>query len=82
MQAHALIDVNSLVGAGMIERFWGSGLRPHPLYPGLATSAVPGHCPPLPLRDPVIENAQHGVYFGCTSERSRWREKERPERDS
>lgn len=61
------------VGAGMIEHFWGCGLLP----PGLATSTVPGHCPPLPLRDPVIESAEHGVYFGRTSERSRWREGER-----
>ena len=44
------------------------------------TSSRPGHqrraraLPPLPLRDPVIESAEHGVYFGCTSERSRWRE--------
>lgn len=66
------------VGAGMIERFWGSGLLPLPL-------PRPGHqhcaraLPPLPLRDPVIESAEHGVYFGRTSERSRWRERERDE---
>lgn len=64
------------VGAGMIERFWGSGLLPLALpWPGHQ------HCaralPPLPLRDPVIESAKRGVYFGCTSERGRWREKER-----
>lgn len=64
------------VGAGMIERFWGSGLLPLPL-------PRPGHqhcaraLPPLPLRDPVIESAEHGVYFGRTSERSRRRERER-----
>lgn len=64
------------VGARMIERFWGSGLLPLPLSPGPATSTVPGHCPPLlPLRDPVIESVEHGVYFGRTSERSRWRER-------
>lgn len=67
------------VGAGMIERFGGSGLLPLPV-------PRPGHqhcaraLPPLPLRDPVIEGAEHGVYFGRTSERSRWRERERDER--
>lgn len=67
------------IGAGMIERFGGSGLLPLPL-------PRPGHqrcaraLPPLPLRDPVIESAEHGVYFGRTSERSRWRERERERR--
>lgn len=42
--------------------------------PGPATSTVPGHCPLLPLRDPVIESVEHGVYFGCASETGRWKE--------
>lgn len=60
-------------GACVIERFWGSGLLPRPL-------PRPGHqrcaraLPPLPLRDPVIERSEHGIYFGRTSEGSRWRE--------
>lgn len=50
-------------GACVIERFWGSGLLPRPL-------PRPGHqrcaraLPPLPLRDPVIERSEHGIYFG------------------
>lgn len=81
MRAHALIDVNSPVEAGMIEGFGGYSVLLPPLGP--ATSAVPGHCPPprLPLRDPVIESTQRGVYFGPTSERSRWREGKRAEID-
>lgn len=55
---------------GMIERLGGSGLLPLPASPGLAGSAVPGQCPQLPLRDPVIESAKHAVYFGHASERS------------
>lgn len=42
---------------GMIECFWGCGLLPLQLSTGLSSSAEPGHCPPLPLRDPAIENA-------------------------
>lgn len=52
-----------------------------------------GHCPPLqshptatirlPLKDPVIESAQHAVYVGPTSERGRPREEEeRTEREA
>lgn len=28
---------------------------------GLSSSAEPGHCPPLPLRDPAIDNAQFSL---------------------
>lgn len=51
-----------------------TGCPNHPQ--GLTTSTVPGHCPPLPLRDPVIESNEHCVYFGRASERSRRREYE------
>lgn len=67
----------SPAGAGMIEHFERLWLISSPAAPtspqGLTTSTVPGHCPLLPLRDPVIESNEHCVYFGRATERSRRR---------
>lgn len=61
--------------AGMIERFGGSGLILLPL-PRHGHQHGARALPPFPLRDPVIERTEHCVYFGSTSEGSKWRDED------
>lgn len=68
----------SPVGTGMSACFWGCGPLPVPL-PRLSHQYCARALPPLPLRDPVIESTEHNVYFGHTSETSKWRQNDRDE---
>lgn len=58
------------VPPGTIECFWGCGLLPLQLVTGLSSSTKPVRCPPLPLRDPGIENAAFGLASAYRGNRS------------